>query len=408
MVISGNYPAYYCYIYTMAPVIKRINDYNAGIPATLQEMKWKALQESPFRFYRGTCHLFAQDFVKMYKDKPKVKTWICGDLHFENFGSFKGENRQVYFDLNDFDESILAGPEAEIARFITSIVIAAGQMKTGAIGLHKTIHDIMEAYTETIDLGKAMMMERDVSFGHFKTFFENLETFDRQSFIDKHTYKHKGALLIKTDNVHFMPIDESRKALIFDGMDALLEHNDHFKHLVIEDIAYRIAGTGSLGLERYCVLCFSKKKGKRYLIDVKQSRPSCYSGLMDVKQPTFDNEAIRVKNVGYMMQFNSPAFLTSVEIDGIWYLVKEMQLVENKMAVADFEKDFKGLSEVAVEMARLMAYAHLRSSGRMGSSTIDELRKFANKHQWQKDIIELCGDMAKKNSKYFKEFCKVE
>ena len=104
----------------MASVIKRINDYNAGIPATMQEMKWKALQESPFRFYRGTCHLFAQDFVKMYKDKPKVKTWICGDLHFENFGSFKGENRLVYFDLNDFDESILAGPEAEIARFIKS------------------------------------------------------------------------------------------------------------------------------------------------------------------------------------------------------------------------------------------------------------------------------------------------
>src|ERR1700689_4007874 len=113
----------------MSSVVNKINEYNAGIPAILQEIKWDALKESPFRFLRGTCHLFAQDFVKLYKYKPKVKSWICGDLHFENFGSYRGENRLVYFDLCDFDEAILASPEPEIARFLTSIIVAAGQMK---------------------------------------------------------------------------------------------------------------------------------------------------------------------------------------------------------------------------------------------------------------------------------------
>lgn len=389
----------------MASVIKRINEYNAGVPQPLHELKWKALNESPFRFYRGTCHLFAADFVKQYKYKPKVKSWICGDLHIENFGSYKGENRLVYFDLNDFDESILAGPEPEVARFLTSVVIAAGQMKVAAIGLHKTLHDIMAAYVNTIVCRKALMLEAEVAHGDFKKYFEHLSTFDREAFITKRTYKHKGALLLKPDDVHFFTLDNSIKTKIYEGLHPLL-NTGRFEHLVFEDAAFRIAGTGSLGLQRYCVLCYSKKKGKRYLIDIKEARESCYRDVINIKQPRFKNEADRVNTIGYVMQFNSPAFSSMVQIDGKWYVVKELQLLDDRMALSHLDSDFNAFSAMAKEMAVLMAYAHLRSSGHYGSSTADELKLFAEKKQWQKDIIELSGDLAKRNNKYYREFTK--
>lgn len=393
----------------MASAIKRINEYNEGISAPLHELKWKALMESPFRFYRGTAHLFAEDFVKLYKyDKPKVKSWICGDLHFENFGSYKGENRLVYFDLNDFDEAILAGPEPEVARFLTSIIIAAGQMKVAAITLHKALHDIMESYTTTLQKGKALMLEAAVAHGDFKKYFEHVAALDRQSFIAKRTIKVKGTLRLKPDDIHFMPLDDDRKAMVYEGLSSLLERNERFHHLVFEDAAFRIAGTGSLGLDRYCVLCYSKKKGKHYLIDVKEARKSCFTALIDVKQPRFKNEAERVNMASYLLQYNSPAFLSTVNIDNKWYMVKELQLVSDKMALTDFGNDFNGLSCVATEMAVLMAYAHLRSSGHMGSSPADELMRFGSKNQWQKDIIEVSGELARKNNKYYKDFKKVE
>jgi len=392
----------------MPSAIKRINEYNAGISAPLHELKWNALAESPFRFYRGTANLFAEDFVKLYKYKPKVKSWICGDLHFENFGSYKGENRLVYFDLNDFDEAILGGPEPEVARFLTSIVIAAGQMKVAAIGLHKTLHDVMEAYSSTLSKGKALMLEAEVAHGAFKKYFEHVATLDRQSFIAKRTVKVKGTLRLRPDDIHFMQLDDERKAKIYESVSGLFENNELFGHLVFEDVAFRIAGTGSLGLERYCVLCFSKKKGKRYLIDIKEARKSCFSNLLKIKQPRFKNEAERVNMAGYLMQFNSPAFVSTVNIDNKWFMVKELQLVSDKMALADFGNDFVALSHVAREMAVLMAYAHLRSSGHMGASSADDLMRFGEKNQWQKDIIELSGDLAKKNNKYYREFTKVE
>ncbi len=391
----------------MASVIKRINEYNAGMPANLHDLKWKAMKESPFRFFRGTAHIFAQDFVKLYKYKPKVKTWICGDMHFENFGSYKGENRLVYFDLNDFDESVLAGPEPDICRFLTSFIIAAGQMKVAAIGLHKALHDIMSAYITTIDNCKALMLEHEVAHGIFKKYFDHLSTFDRETFIAKHTIKHKGVLRLKEDNVHLMNLDDSLKSRIYEGLQHL-SHIPRFEHLVFEDAAFRIAGTGSLGLQRYAVLCYSKKKGKRYLIDVKEARVSCFRDLIDIKQPRFKNEADRVNQVGHIMQFNSPAYSSTTKINNKWYIVKEMQLLDDKVAVSGLDSDFGNLSAVSKEMAVLIAWSQIRSSGHLGSSTADDLKRFAVKKQWQKDIIDLSGELAKRNNKYFREFTKTE
>ncbi len=391
----------------MASVLKRIHQYNAGMPAPLHDLKWAALKESAFRFYRGTCHLFAQDFTKLYKIKPRVRTWICGDLHFENFGSYKGENRQVYFDLNDFDEAILAGPEPEVARLLTSIIIGASQMKVAAIGLHKALYDIMEAYVTTLQQGKALMLEAEVAHGRFKKYFEHLATLDREAFILKHTYKHKGALLMKPDNIHFMALPEDKKPKIYEGLTPLLD-SAGFKHFVFEDAVFRIAGTGSLGLQRYCVLCFSKKRGKHYLIDIKEARKSCWGELVKVKQPRYKHDADRIIDAGYLMQFNSPAFSSTVEIEKKWFVVKELQYLADRMNMADFGKDFGAYIAVAKQMAVLMAYAQIRSSGHSGASTADDLKRFADKKQWQKDIIEVSALLAKKNNKYYREFIKAE
>jgi len=390
----------------MASAIRKIMTYNADMSQPLRELKLRALAESPFRFFRGTCHLFADDFVKLYKYKPKTTCWMCGDLHLENFGSYKAENRLVYFDLNDFDEAILAGPEPELCRFLAAFIIAAGAMKpAGAIGLHKALHDIMETYITTIQARKALMLEEGVAHGVFRKYFHHLGAFDREAFIAKRTEKVKGALLLREDSEHLMHLDSARKAQIYRGLQPLLKVK-RFEHLVFEDAAFRIVGTGSLGLNRFCVLCYSKRKGKRYLLDVKESRQSCYTGQIKVKQPTFRNEADRILQVGNIMQFNSPAFTAPAYIDGKWYVVKEMQMIEDKLAVAGLGADFGTLSAVGRQMAVLTAYAQIRSSGHMGSDTADDLKRIADKKQWQKDIIELSAEMARRNTKNYRDFTK--
>jgi|SRR6185437_7329905 len=76
------------------------------------------MRENLFRFIRGTAHLFYEDLAGAANFPGGPVSWIRGDLHLENFGSFRADNNQVYFDLNDFDEAILAPISWEIVRLL--------------------------------------------------------------------------------------------------------------------------------------------------------------------------------------------------------------------------------------------------------------------------------------------------
>jgi uncharacterized protein (DUF2252 family) len=68
------------------------------------QLKYEAMAENVFRFFPGICHLFYENLAAA-KPLPLLPlAWIFGDLHFENFGSFRGENGLIYFDLNAFEK----------------------------------------------------------------------------------------------------------------------------------------------------------------------------------------------------------------------------------------------------------------------------------------------------------------
>ena len=112
-------------------VVGQIQGFNAGRDPERLAMKYRAMRASPFAFLRGTCHLFYDRLPRggVFKSAPLV--WVCGDLHMENFGSYKGDNRLVYFDVNDFDESALAPASWDLVRFLTSVCVGAGGFSIG-------------------------------------------------------------------------------------------------------------------------------------------------------------------------------------------------------------------------------------------------------------------------------------
>ena len=65
------------------------------------------MADDVFAFLRGTCHLFYVRLPRARLTRSAPAAWACGDLHLANFGSYRGDNHLVYFDLNDFDEGWL-------------------------------------------------------------------------------------------------------------------------------------------------------------------------------------------------------------------------------------------------------------------------------------------------------------
>ena len=71
----------------MNNILQRISEFNKDRLPAMVELKYEAMCQNLFRFYRGANHLFYEDLQKAstIPNSPAV-AWICGDLHLENFG----------------------------------------------------------------------------------------------------------------------------------------------------------------------------------------------------------------------------------------------------------------------------------------------------------------------------------
>ncbi|NBW51903.1 MAG: DUF2252 domain-containing protein, partial [Betaproteobacteria bacterium] len=111
----------------MIDATQSIRAFNLGRDPVGLSLKYRKMRESAFSFFRGSCHLFNERISQEPAHLEAPLAWICGDLHLENFGSYKADNRQVYFDINDFDEACLAPLSYELVRMLCSITLGASE-----------------------------------------------------------------------------------------------------------------------------------------------------------------------------------------------------------------------------------------------------------------------------------------
>ena len=125
-------------------VVQQIRAFNAGRDSERLAIKYAKMRSDPFVFLRGACHLFYDRLPckGLFKSAPLV--WSCGDLHVENFGSYKGDNRPVYFDMNDFDEGLLAPASWDAVRMLTSLRLAAHSLEIKPGETKGALHDLPE------------------------------------------------------------------------------------------------------------------------------------------------------------------------------------------------------------------------------------------------------------------------
>jgi uncharacterized protein (DUF2252 family) len=137
---------------------------------------------------------------------------------------------------------------------------------------------------------------------------------------------------------------------------------------------------------------------------MKEARPSSLAKHVDIKQPKWKHEAERVITIQTRMEFCQPALLRPVFYNKKWFVLKELQPVQNKVDLTLAKGKLKKLEDIIHPMARLAAYAHLRSTGRQGSSTADELAEAVSRPKWLNQRIELAKELAAQTHKDYKNF----
>ncbi|MEO3472472.1 DUF2252 domain-containing protein [Roseomonas sp. CAU 1739] len=89
----------------------------------LVPIRYGRMLQSPFAFYRGSAAVMASDLAKTPNTGLRVQA--CGDCHLMNFGGFASPERNVLFDINDFDETLPAPWEWDVKRLVASMVLAS-------------------------------------------------------------------------------------------------------------------------------------------------------------------------------------------------------------------------------------------------------------------------------------------
>ena len=392
----------------MSKLSERLIAFNKDLLPEMVQLKYEAMTENAFRFYRGTCHLFYEDLANAEALPLSPLVWICGDLHIENFGSYKGDNKLVYFDLNDFDEALLAPASFELSRMVTSIFIAFDSLGIEQEKSLKMAQLFVKNYCATLAKAKAISIDPRTAKGIVCNFLTSADQTTEKELIAKRTVGKKNKIELSLEDERHLKVDKKLKHELKAHInDWITTSSDGPYNYKVKSIIFRIAGTGSLGVKRYLFLLKSTNTKNKYLfVDMKEARPSSVLPYTTVQQLQWPNEAERVIAIQKRMQNVSSSLLSTTVFRETAYVIQQLQPVKDTIKFKLLKDEYRDIYQVIDDMAALTASAQLRSGGMHGSAIIDELQAWGSDQQWQDTVIEYSRKYAEKVKSYYTQFVK--
>ena len=390
---------------SVSAVSARIVRYDEGRAPDLLERKYAAMAASPFAFYRGSCQLFVDAWPARtaLNDAPAI--WSCGDLHFENLGCYKGDNRLVYFDLNDFDEAALLPISWDLARFSASVLVGAPQLGVSGTQAADLAVRYLDAFAAALAWGKARWVERETAAGMVRELLDAVRERKRKTLLNERTKEKHGRRRIRVDGVKALEAPRRDAAAVTKVVEQLGADLGEKKFYRVVDVARRVAGCGSLGLSRWIVLVEGKGSPRgNYLLDLKEARTPASTGQSPCRQPHWKTDAERIVAVQHRVQAVSPALLTSLKMNGRSFVLRELQPLQDRMRMEAWGGDHESLCDAMTTMGRVTAWAALRASGRQGSAVADDLIAFAGERGWKRGVLAMAHRVAERTLSEWRDF----
>lgn len=392
----------------MSDIAERLQTFNRLRDSQLLQMKYKAMRENPFAFYRGTCHLFYEDWPADSALNTAPKAWICGDLHWQNFGCYKGDNRLVYFNINDFDEAVLAPCTWDLARLLVSIRVGAHALAMKESYANSICARFLATYTKRLARGRVRIVEEDQTKGIVHDLIFQVRTRNRTSFLDSRTTLTNGQRSLLVDGLHALPVTEEKRAAVSALITQWGMRQIDAQFFRVLDVARRIAGVGSLGIERYVILVEGKGSPNRnFLLDLKAEPGSSLQPYLTLSQPHWSSEAERVVSIQRWVQTVPPALLVPVSFDKKSFVLRELQPTDDKINSTLLNGKGARLEKLVKTLAKVTAWGQLRSAGRQGADAAYDFFGFASDSKWQKALLAYALHYTETVKKDYTEFCQA-
>ena len=379
---------------------------NEGRVPELVPIRHGRMVQSPFAFYRGSAALMAADLA--HTPNSGLKVQACGDAHLMNFGAFATPERNVIFDINDFDETLPGPWEWDLKRLAASFVIAGRHLRLTESESSRTAIAAVKSYREHM-ADYASMRALDVWYDKIdvERFVQEAGTEELRERVEQRVAKERGRTVVEHDYpklvehhgsiprikdnppLIFHPTAELAAGVTTGYHDAIAAYRESlpehvrvlFDRFHFCDLAFKAVGVGSVGTQ-CAVGLFLAADDDPLFLQVKEARASVLEPY--VGKSAHENHGHRVVAGQRLMQSASDIFLGWTRgVNGRDVYVR--QLRDMKMSAIIEDWDFDALRSYARICGWCLARAHARSgdaamiSGYMGSSGIfdDAIGEFA-------------------------------
>jgi uncharacterized protein (DUF2252 family) len=261
----------------------------------LVPVRYGRMAISPFTFYRGAALSMASDLST--GPSSGITVQLSGDAHISNFGLFASPERDLLFDINDFDETLPGPFEFDLKRLAASLVVAGRERGITGHDARHLVHRAIRSYRERM-AGYATMRAIDV-------YYARVDVTGIRAVVEKRARAMIEGTVKSTahhDAIHELPklttlVDGERRItehpptlvklpdmtepLLESGLQAYRQTLQEDRRVLLDryrlaDFALKVVGVGSVGLGAYVALFTGGSDDDPLLLQVKQAEASVY------------------------------------------------------------------------------------------------------------------------------------
>jgi uncharacterized protein (DUF2252 family) len=361
--------------------VELIEEAHTGRLERLIPVRVGRMSVSPYAFLRGAASLMAGDFSSM--PKTGLEPVICGDAHLGNFGFYASPERDLVFDLNDFDEAHPGPWEWDLWRLVTSIWVAGRQNRLAEGTCEDAVLWCAQAYRRQIAglAGQPLLarsfnrmdidrMRQELADWSLRAEIERSANLARQRTTDralpKLTRERDGMRHIVDQPPLVMHVSDEEKERLIDGLEAYLKTLPPHWHRVIGsyvvvDVALKVVGVGSVGLQAFVVLLQGNGAHDMVFLQLKQSRRSCVAPFVHGETAWHKHQGQRVVEYQQTLQTVSDPLLGWTTVDNRDYYVRQFRDMKGAITVEGM--DGSALMDYGRICGALLAKGHARSTG---------------------------------------------
>jgi uncharacterized protein (DUF2252 family) len=328
---------------------------NKGRQADLIPLRMGRMAVSPFTFLRGSACVMAADLsVSPISGIPVI---IDGDAHLNNFGFYGTPQREVVFDLNDFDEVTIGPWEWDLKRLVASVNVAGRENGLNPRERTAAVQRCVEGYRANITRLESMGL-LEIWYLHaypgrlsplikidpksaavFKRVLAKALATDNKALVPKVAERrHDGSWMFREDPPVLTRVSASTKSKVTDALNRYSstlprERGFMLSRYHVADVAHRVVGVGSVGTRAYLALLFGNGDNDPLFLQVKEAAEPAHGPYVPQLAKEFRHNGKRVVVGQKGLQASNDPMLGYTEIDGRHYYVRQMKNLKASIPV---------------------------------------------------------------------------